>query len=239
MSYEIKLEQFEGPLDLLLFFIHRDKINIYDIPISHITQEFLEYTNMMGLLRIDMGGEFILMASMLMQIKAKMLLPQSGQVDEDGEILDPRTDLVQKLIEYKQFKNSVETFQYLHEEHSQRHERGQEMPFSQQQENMAIYVQDVSLFNLIFIFKELIENQPEINPYELHQEEINVSEQVEVIRSFFTSKKRFKFSDLGKTLTSKLIIIVTFMALLEMLKNGEIDIHQSDPFSEIQILKAA
>ena len=162
MSYEIKLEQFEGPLDLLLFFIHRDKINIYDIPISHITQEFLEYTNMMGLLRIDMGGEFILMASMLMQIKAKMLLPESDQLDEDGEILDPRTDLVQKLIEYKQFKNSAEIFQYLHEEHSQRHERGQEIPYSPQQEDMAIYVQDVSLFNLNFMFKELVEKQPEI-----------------------------------------------------------------------------
>ena len=239
MSYEIKLEHFEGPLDLLLFFIHRDKINIYDIPISHITQEFLEYTNMMGLLRMDMGGEFILMASMLMQIKAKMLLPQSGQLDEDGESFDPRIDLVQKLIEYKQFKNSAETFQSMHEEHSQRHERGQEIQFSHQQENMAIYVQDVNLFNLISMFKKLIENQPEINPYELHQEEINVKEQVNVIRSFFTSKKRFKFSDLGKILTSKLKIIVTFMALLEMLRNGEINIYQSNPFSEIQISKAA
>jgi segregation and condensation protein A len=239
MTYEIKLEKFEGPLDLLLFFIHRDKINIYDIPISHITKEFLEYTNMMELLRIDMGGEFILMASMLMEIKAKMLLPQSDQLDEDGEILDPRTDLVQKLIEYKQFKNSAETFQALHEKHSQRHERGQQIPFSQQTEDMSIYVQDVSLFNLIHMFKELIDNQPEVNPYELHQQEINVSEQIDVIRTFFTSKKKIKFSDLGKTLTSKLIIIVTFMALLEMLRNGEIDIQQADPFSEIQILKAA
>ena len=239
MSYEIKLEQFEGPLDLLLFFIHRDKIKIYDIPIPHITQEFIEYIKMMGLLRIDMGGEFILMASILMQIKAKMLLPQSGEVDEGDEILDPRTDLVQKLIEYKQFKNSAETFRCLNDEHSYRHERGQEIPFSQQQEDMAIYGQDVNLFNLISMFKELIENQSEINPYELHQVEINVSEQAEMIRSFFAAKKKFTFSDLGKKLTSKLRIVVTFMALLEMLRNGEIDVHQSGPFSEIQILKAA
>ncbi|MBT5956276.1 MAG: segregation/condensation protein A, partial [Candidatus Marinimicrobia bacterium] len=174
MSYEIKLEQFEGPLDLLLFFIHRDKINIYDIPISHITQEFLEYSNMMGLLRIDMGGEFILMAAMLMQIKAKLLLPQSNELDEDGEILDPRIDLVQKLIEYKQYKNSAETFRAIHETHSQKYERGQEISFSHQQEDMTLYVQDVSLFNLISMFKELIENQPEVNPYKLQQEEINV-----------------------------------------------------------------
>ncbi|MBC8310867.1 MAG: segregation/condensation protein A [Candidatus Marinimicrobia bacterium] len=239
MSYEIKLEQFEGPLDLLLFFIHRDKINIYDIPISHITKEFLEYTNVMKLLRIDTGGEFILMASMLMQIKAKMLLPQSGELDDDGEILDPRTDLVQKLIEYKQFKNSAETFKSLHAEHSQRHVRGQEISFAQQQEDMAIYVQDVSLFNLISMFKELIENQPEENPYELYQEEINVSKQVDALRSFIASKKKFRFSDLDKILTSKLKIIVTFMALLEMLRVGEIDIYQPGPFGEIQILKAA
>ena len=239
MSYEIKLEKFEGPLDLLLFFIHRDKINIYDIPISDITQEFLEYTNMMELLRIDVGGEFILMASMLMEIKAKMLLPQSGSVDEDGEILDPRADLVQRLIEYKQFKNSAETFQNLHEQHSQRYERGQQIPFSEQKEDMAMYVQDVSLFNLIHLFKELIDSQPESHPYELNQQEINLSEQIDVIRSFLNSRKKFKFSDLGNKLSSKLIIVVTFMALLEMLRNGEIDIYQPDPFSEIQILKAA
>lgn len=239
MSYEIKLEQFEGPLDLLLFFIHRDKINIYDIPISHITQEFLEYSNMMGLLRIDMGGEFILMAAMLMQIKAKLLLPQSNELDEDGEILDPRIDLVQKLIEYKQYKNSAETFRAIHETHSQKYERGQEISFSHQQEDMTLYVQDVSLFNLISMFKELIENQPEVNPYKLQQEEINVHEQVELIRSFFSTKKKFYFSDLGELLTSKLRIVVTFMALLEMLKNGEIEIHQSGPFSKMKILKAA
>ncbi|MBT6871260.1 MAG: segregation/condensation protein A [Candidatus Marinimicrobia bacterium] len=239
MSYEIKLEKFEGPLDLLLFFIHRDKINIYDIPISHITQEFLEYSNMMGLLRIDMGGEFILMAAMLMQIKAKLLLPQSNELDEDGEILDPRIDLVQKLIEYKQYKNSAEMFRAIHETHSQKYERGQEISFSHQQEDMTLYVQDVSLFNLISMFKELIENQPEVNPYKLQQEEINVHEQVELIRSFFSTKKKFYFSDLGELLTSKLRIVVTFMALLEMLKNGEIDIHQSGPFSKMKILKAA
>lgn len=239
MSYEIKLEQFEGPLDLLLFFIHRDKVNIYDIHISNITHDFLEYINMMGNLRIELGGEFILMASMLMQIKAKMLLPQSGEVDEDGEILDPRTDLVQKLIEYKQFKHSAETFRNLHEEHSQKYERGHEIPFSQQQEKMALYLQDVSLFNLISMFKELVENQPNLNPYELQQEETNVCEQIEVIREFFSNKKNFSFNDLGKILITKLIIIVTFMALLEMLKSGEIDIRQNGSFSEMYILKVA
>ena len=101
---------------------------------------------------------------------------------------------------------------------------------------MAIYVQDVNLFNLISMFKELIENQSEINPYELHQEEINVSEQVEMIRLFIAVNKKFTFSDLGKMLTSKLRIVVTFMALLEMLRNGEIDIQQSGPFSEMKIL---
>lgn len=239
MSYQIKLEQFEGPLDLLLFFIHRDKINIYDIPISNITREFLEYTKMMGLLRIDMGGEFILMASMLMQIKAKMLLPQSGNIEDEGDILDPRTDLVQKLIEYKQFKESAESFQYIHEMHALKYVRGQKISFTEQQEDMTVYVQDVSLFNLISMFRELIENQPEVNPYELQQEEVNVNEQLELIRLFFSAKKKFYFSELGKLLTSKLKIVVTFMALLEMLKNGEIDILQKTPFSKMQILKAA
>jgi len=238
MSYQIKLEKFEGPLDLLLFFIHRDKLNIYDIPISDITHEYLEHTKMMGLLLIDVGGEFILMASMLMQIKAKMLLPQAGTID-DGEILDPRTDLVQKLIEYKQFKKSAEELQCMHEIHSQKYARGDEISFNHQEEDMTAYVQNVSLFNLISMFKALIENQPNLNPYELHQEEINVSEQVVVIREFFVNKKKFSFNELGKTLITKLRIIVTFMALLEMLRSGEIDIRQNGPFSEIYILKAA
>ena len=108
--YKIKLEQFEGPLDLLLFFIRRDELNIYDIPISRITKEFLEYVNLIKLLDLEIAGDFILMASTLMHIKVRMLLPR--EVDEKGEEIDPRTELVQALLEYKKYKEMSEELSF-------------------------------------------------------------------------------------------------------------------------------
>src|SRR3990172_7514626 len=108
--YKIKLEQFEGPLDLLLFFIRRDELDIYDIPISKITKEFLEYVNLIKILDLEVAGDFILMASTLMQIKARMLLPR--EVDEKGEEIDPRTELIQALLEYKKYKEMSEELSF-------------------------------------------------------------------------------------------------------------------------------
>src|SRR3989339_526339 len=109
--YKIKLEQFEGPLDLLLFFIKRDELNIYDIPISRITKEFLEYVNLIKLLDLEIAGDFILMASTLMHIKVRMLLPR--EVDEKGEEIDPRAELVAALLEYKKYKEMSEELSFL------------------------------------------------------------------------------------------------------------------------------
>ncbi len=234
MSYKIKLDQFEGPLDLLLFFIHRDKVNIYDIPISNITNEFLEYVKMMRVFRIDVGGEFVLMASMLMQLKAKTLLPHS-EVDDEGEIIDPRTELVHRLLEYKQFKESSLELQHLRENHAVKYERGQELPYTEQVENIEAIVQDVTLFKLISIFKDVMDNMPEINPYELHQEEVHVEEQILSLREELRLKSTFTFSSLKSKLNSKLKIVVMFIAILELIRNGEIKIEQSSSFGDIKI----
>ena len=106
MDYQVKVDNFEGPMDLLLFFIQRDKLNIYDIPIAHITKEFLDYMKMMDMMNIDLGGEFVYMATLLMKIKAKMLLPVPD--DDEEQIEDPRTSLVQRLLEYQQYKKVSE-----------------------------------------------------------------------------------------------------------------------------------
>src|SRR4030066_1922525 len=108
--YKIKLEQFEGPLDLLLFFIRRDELNIYDIPISSITKEFLEYVNLIKMLDLELAGDFILMATTLMHIKVRMLLPR--EVDEKGEEIDPRAELVRALLEYKKYKEMSEELSF-------------------------------------------------------------------------------------------------------------------------------
>ena len=125
MDYQVKVENFEGPMDLLLFFIQRDKLNIYDIPIAHITREFLDYMKLMDMMNIDLGGEFVYMASLLMKIKAKMLLPVS---DEDVEqIEDPRTPLIQRLLEYQQYKKVGEQLQEIYTDHAVHFPLGQDM----------------------------------------------------------------------------------------------------------------
>src|SRR5580698_10598473 len=122
-TYQIKLPQFEGPFDLLLFFIERDELDIYDIPISKITDEFLNYIQQMEILNIDMASEFIVVAASLMRVKAKMLLPRK-EVDETGKEIDPRQELVNRLLEYKRFKEVSADLLKLEEERTMRHQRG-------------------------------------------------------------------------------------------------------------------
>jgi len=211
---------------------------VYDIPIANITLEFLEYLQLMKQLRIDVGGDFIVMAAMLMRIKAKMLLPRT-EVDENDEVLDPRTELVQRLLEYKQFKASSEELQYLHKKQSKKYPRGVAFDYNHQGEDAGAYLKDITLFDLLSIYKDIMENLPDNNPYELHQEEIHVDEQIEFIRTQLMKKKSVKFKNIMKILTSKLQVVVAFMALLEMFRNQEIKLEQKTPFSDIKIFKAA
>ena len=150
MDYQVKVDNFEGPMDLLLFFIQRDKLNIYDIPIAHITKEFLDYMKMMDMMNIDLGGEFVYMASLLMKIKARMLLPVS---DEDEEqIEDPRTPLVQRLLEYQQYKKMSEELQEKFTNHSVYYPRGQEMEYNKQNMQLHEPLHNITLFTLSSIF---------------------------------------------------------------------------------------
>ncbi|MBC8213720.1 MAG: segregation/condensation protein A [Candidatus Marinimicrobia bacterium] len=232
MSYRIKLENFEGPLDLLLFFIHRDKLNIYDIPISDITSEFLEYIKLMKILNIQVAGEFIVMASLLMRIKAKMLLPKK-QNDDEEEFEDPRDELVKRLLEYKQFKLASTTISKVYEKHCRKHFKGAIIPIKDQKEDMSQYVKNVSLFDLLGIFKEVLERLPDSTTYELNREEIHLDEQIEYLKKMLQSKSNINFKKLMLSLETKLKIIVTFMAILEMIRLKEITVQQKIVFGEI------
>lgn len=187
MDYQVKVENFEGPIDLLLFFIQRDKLNIYDIPIAHITKEFLDYMELMDIMNIDLGGEFVYMASLLMKIKAKMLLPVSGKDIE--EIEDPRTPLVHRLLEYQQYKKAGEQLREIYTDHAYHYPRGQEMFYSKSTETNINAVQNISLFNLSSIFQELINRLPDVNPYELSEETIHLDEQIAFLIGEVESKK--------------------------------------------------
>ena len=157
-NFEIKLPLFEGPFDLLLFFIERDELDIYDIPISTITQDFLTYVHQMEHLNIEVASEFILVAATLMRIKSKMLLPRP-QLDEQGNEIDPRDELVKHLLEYKKYKSVVETFHKMEEAELMKEKRGniiKELKSLAEITNVEAELQDVTIFKLMSVFEKVI-----------------------------------------------------------------------------------
>ena len=234
MDYQVKTENYAGPMDLLLFFIQRDKLNIYDIPIAQITREFLDYMKMMEMMNIDLGGEFVYMASILMRIKAKMLLPVSAEDDELVE--DPRAPLVQRLLEYQQYKEMGDQLQEKYNDHAVYYPRGQEMEYQKQNGQKHAPIHNITLFTLSSIFHELIDRLPDVNPYELHEDPIHLDEQIAFLREQISSAKRLHFTTLIPVLKTRLHIIVTFMAILEMLRTNQIRVEQDDPFGEIILI---
>lgn len=234
MDYQVKVDKFEGPIDLLLFFIQRDKLNIYDIPISHITKEFLGYMKMMEFMNIDLGGEFVYMASLLMKIKAKMLLPLSDE--DEGQIEDPRIPLVQRLLEYQQYKKVSEDLHEQYERHSVHYPKGCEMEFNIQHYPNHELLYNTSLFALSSIFQELIGRLPDVNPYELHEESIHLDEQIAFLWEEINAVQHLNFNNLIPIMKTRLRLVVTFMAILEMLRTNQIIVEQDKPFGDI-ILK--
>ena len=234
--YKVKLENFSGPLDLLLYFIRRDKVDIYDIPISSITKEYMDTLEMLENLNLNIAGEFILMAATLMRIKAKMLLPKPEFTDLDEES-DPRAELVQQLIEYQRFKEMSFDLKQLAEKRSYYHPRGMKMKSPEFDEHISEHLKDVTIFEIASIFKKAMENMPVIHPYELHREEIHLDAQKAMILKSFDMQGSLKFSSLLDKLKSKIEIVVTFLAILELVRMRKIVVIQSKVFGEMQMQK--
>ena len=230
--YKVHLENFDVPLDLLLFFIRRDEIDIYDIPISHITKEYLGTLDQMQHVNIGVAGEFIEMAATLMRIKSKMLLPRP-QMDED--IDDPRSPLVRQLLEYRRYKDLAQQLEDLAEERSHYFSRGYEAPLPTGDEDPSVYLRQVSLYDIAHYFKVAMENKPIISHYELQREDISLDDQKAIILANLDEKGFLKFSVLLTKLETKLKVIVTLLAILEMIRNEEIIIIQRKLFGELEI----
>ncbi len=226
LSYKVKLEQFEGPLDLLLFFVKRDELDIRDIPIAKITNEFLEYIHYIQLLDLDIASDFILMAATLMQIKAKMLLPLEVV---DGEIEDPRTNLVKQLLEYKRYKEAAEDLSFLEDERRKIFFRGN---FSQDEYEHIVEIDDglrnVTLFHLITVLKNVLDKVPQKNIHTIERLNVTIDEQINYIKHYFKEKKERSFLELISTMKEKLRIIVTVLALLELVKSKKIKFYTSE-----------
>ncbi|MFA6540294.1 MAG: segregation/condensation protein A [Bacteroidota bacterium] len=235
--YRVKLTDFEGPLDLLLFFIKRDELDIYDIPISRITKEFLEYLQYLQELDLDIAGEFIVTAAELMQIKAQMLLPNPD--GENEEEFDPRGELVRRLLEYKRWKEKAEELERMQVHQRKLAYRGN---FEHDPKVMAVeedenLLRDVTLFDLIRAFQYAVNKMPRKHVHEINKMNVNIDEQMEYIVNLFREKDVVSLYEIALMMTEKIRIVVTFVAVLELMKQGIIAISQFEPYGDVTIVK--
>lgn len=231
-TYTIKLAQFEGPFDLLLFFIERDELDIYNIPIAKITDDFLEYIRQMEALNIDLASEFILVAATLMRIKAKMLIPRKP-VDEEGKEIDPREELVQRLLEYKRYKSVLEDMRQREAIRSQQEERGnlkKEIKILANSALVDVELESLTLFKIMKAFEKVMDRFEDDNRKNRAQTVIghNYTIQNQQIYILSKVKKGVKtaFSGVFGGCENRIHAIVTFLGMLELLNLNKLKIVQ-------------
>ncbi|MBP7273008.1 MAG: segregation/condensation protein A [Saprospiraceae bacterium] len=230
-SYSIKLPQFEGPFDLLLFFIERDELDIHDIPIAKITDDFLHYIRAMEALNIDLASEFILVAATLMRIKAKMLLPRKA-LDDEGNEIDPRQELVQRLLEYKRYKSVLEDLRQFEEARADKQPRGnaaKELREIATKALVDVELESLSLFRLLKVFRNVMERyelQQTRQIHTIYNYNYTVLEQQSFILGLLNVQQRVDFDAVFSNCENRIHAIVTFLALLELLNLQRIGITQ-------------
>ncbi|MBI3505073.1 MAG: segregation/condensation protein A [Proteobacteria bacterium] len=227
-SYEVHLEMFEGPLDLLLFLIRKNDLDVYEIPISEITQEYLSYLDMMKDLNLEMAGEFLVMASTLMQIKARMLLP--SHEGEDAEGPDPREELISKLLEYQKFKEAAKFLEKRADEFKDVFYRGAPH-FSDEEKTLSL-----SMFDLLSTLREILEGA-EDRGMVIEGDQFPVEAKVLKIQQLLETRQWISFREIFHGETRKLAILSCFMALLELIKLQKVFARQDASFGEILVYK--
>lgn len=233
--YSIKLPVFEGPLDLLLHLIGEDKIDIYDIPIAQITHRYLEYLGLMKELNLEIAGDFLVMAATLIQIKSRMLLP-ADEIAPDEEPVDPRLELVNRLLEYQAFKAVSIALKEMGENWSDAISRVPENEDSGAEE-VELSLFDLSLFDLMQAFKKILEKAPP-ELVSISKETLTVKDRISKIIQMLEEKETIKFEELFGDSSSRSVLIVTFVALLELLKLGLARVYQEQKFGQIWVLRA-
>lgn len=232
--YKIHLNTFEGPLDLLLFFIKRDELDIYDIPISRITKEFIDYLHLLEQLDLEAAGEFILMAATLMQIKVKMLLPR--EVDEKGEEIDPRADLVKALLEYKRYKEMSEELSFMEANQRNYMYRGNyDSDAKETPPDYEVLLKNISIYDLIKAFKKVLMDKPAEPVHQIKKWNVTIDEQMEYVDSKLKEKPERSFLELLVDLNDRIKIVVTFIAMLEMVKAGRVGLRESGVLNDFII----
>jgi len=233
-DYKVILEVFEGPLDLLLYLIKKDEVDIYDIPIGRVTDQYMEYLQLMKVLDLNIAGDFIVMSATLMLIKSRMLLPVESRPDqEDEDEEDPRWDLVRQLVEYKKFKDAADHLEDL--------ELHMENVFGRESEHVElgtppdVDLRDASIFDLIASLNDALGRVQEEDLQEIFAEEYTVGQKVTYIVENLKIVKRLSISDLFTGMNSRQEIICTFLAVLELIKLNRIAAVQDDHFGNIVV----
>lgn len=237
MTYKVKLEVFEGPLDLLLYLIKKEELNISDIPITKITDQYLEYLELMQLLDLNIAGEFLVMAATLMHIKSKMLLPPD-QLDQEELEEDPRAELVKRLLEYKKFKEAASQLASMESQQKHLFPRiGIVKPDETEIPKDILF--EANLFDLITAFTKVLKDIPREVFHEVVKEQFTVAQKMHDILHMMVEKKSIFFLELFKTAKTKGEMITIFLALLELIKQKVAVVKQAHPFGDIEVFRCA
>src|SRR5215216_3811641 len=236
-GYPIKLEHFEGPLDLLIHLIKTSEVNVYDIPITAITEQYLEYIELMQEMNLDVAGEFLVMAATLIHIKSRMLLPRPDPAQEDPEE-DPRDALVRRLLEHQKFKAAAEL---LHERETLRSAQWTrpDGPIAEIAGEAPEPEIEVDLFSLIAAFRTVVERSKQRPKVYLPSEQMSIEDRIEQLMAKLSETEACGFEDLFNDVQSRAGIVVTFLAMLEMIRLKLIRVFQSGALGPIRVYKRA
>jgi segregation and condensation protein A len=237
-QYQVKFEVFEGPLDLLLYLIKKEEVDIYSVNLTKLATQFIEYIEMMREFDLEIAGEFLVMASTLMYIKSRELLPvdQQAQVEEEEDGEDPRWELIRQLVEYKKFKDAAAQLQELEARQEGVYPRLPIKPVFEEEKPLA--KPDVSIFDLLNAVNSVLKRfEKRDNPREIYEDKWSVSEKIEHIVKVMTTQAAVRFSELFENATSRSEVVCTFLALLELIRLKQLVCAQSGDFGEIEIKK--
>lgn len=242
MSFEIKLPLFEGPFDLMLFFIERDELDIYDIPIAKITNDFLDYIHHLEKLEIEIASDFILFAATLMKIKSRMLIPRP-ELNDSGEEIDPREELIRNLLEYKKYKSVVEDLANLEFQQLSKEKRGNlvsELQSLSKLEDVDAEMQHVDLFKLLKVFQRTMSKMASRVDETMHtviQYPYTIEQQKDFVLEKISFKNQVPFTDFISFNPDKIFVIYTFLAILELLQLSQVTIIIGEGYNNFWVEK--
>ena len=225
-AYQVELTGFQGPMDLLLYLIQKDEIDIYDIPISHITKQFIKHIEIIQMISLDQAGEFMAMAATLMVVKMKMLMPRHGDAEEEEIEEDPRAELVRRLLEYKRFKEAARALKDCESERAQYHVRQARYPFT---EELDLEPQlRIEMFDLLSALAGILDRVQATPVHEIVREPFTVNEKIDLIMTSVQQRESVRFSECFKDDAIKMEVVVTFIAILELVKRGKLAVFQTE-----------